>query len=151
MASAPWLTRAVDIVVPSCPSTNVTVYEFVDHCAYSVTVPPSSAVRFFTSCPFEYELPVPSALAFHSVHFALGDEKPFGESVFVSPYRIDISGVDPVASALFPSNRIRYKIGVHCAYSVTEPFDSDERLDTDAPSAYSVPDTASDRRHPENM
>ena len=94
---------------------------------------------------------MPSALAFHPVHFALGDEKPFVDSDFVSPYRIDISEVVPVASALFPSNRILYEIGVHCAYSVTEPFDADERFVTDTPSAYSVPDTASDRRHPEKM
>lgn len=92
----------------------MTAYVFVDHCAYSVTVPPLSSVRFLTDCLSEYAVPFPSFFVFHPVNFELADEKPLAVRFFDVPYDIFICSVVPAASSLFLSNLIVYVFGVHC-------------------------------------
>ena len=148
MAFPPYGILAVVIVVPSCPSTNETVYVFVLHIAYSVTVAPSVDVKFLTFCPSLYAVPVPSAFSFHPTNFELADEKPLAVRFFATSNFMLIDDVVPIASVRFLSKAIVYEIGDHCAYIVTEPLSDSVKFVTLCSSVYSVPDDASPRHHP---
>ena len=120
------------------------------HCAYSVTVTPSTSVRSETFSQSSYIFgSVPFRFRFQPANTYPSRLNSFFVRFWGTPYSNVWSGIVPVP--LWASNLTVYLFGLHCANSVTVSSSSVDILEPVTPSAYESPEPSGSVFHATNV
>ena len=114
------------------------LYVFAVHCAYKFTIPFAVCVKFSTSCPLLYDVPVPSCFVFQFLNVYPILVYLFSDSLAVVLYSNFEFSIVPVVVSVgaFWLYITVYLFFVQIAYRVIVPFGVVTKFDTSALSLY---------------